>query len=835
MFNVKRLTQITMFVLAIVSSTLLGLGMESQRLIVIALVGATMGFIVTDCFNLFRMEGSLANIASIVILYLAMNSFFSVDSTGKLASVANLLVYLQTVLMFQEKTPRLNWQILILSLLQVVVGTIFSLELEAGLLFLLYFFVAGLAIVLQSVYSDAVDIERRNQTSRARLRRLRSRGADQRKGESGTRESSTTETAIALDAAKVEPLLLSDSSEIRPSAISSMFLHMVLWISVSTAFASVMFYLVPRHTSPWLGPMEVEVTSTGITKSVDLDERGIIPLSNKLIFRVGFTDASTGKPLDISSDPPYFRGLALSSLVIENGKTNWQAPHDRVSSEHYQDIPSFPTKVNQVNQRIKLEETTDPLIYGVMPFYRSTDRHRELSFCHEISALSRGGTNEPIDFSPYSYDAGTIVDENGRFCKAWPYISNKESYEQKPMSHDPPQHKWLTTMDPSRYETLVGISKQIAADHQSTGEGRIELLRRYEDYFLSPGRFKYTLDFRQIKRNDRLDPIEDFVRNHRSGHCELFASALTLMLRQQNIPARLVVGFHGAEYNSFTGDYMVHGKNAHAWVEAYLRPKDCPQEMIDNGQAGSGGAWLILDPTPFSIGNETGSVGDEAIDLARTVWDDFVLGIDADDVGANASFESPIYRFLSDLNIQWLDAQLDQQTRFVSNPSFKYVVAGILAMFAFLIWLRAVWNLRPDRGSRTGKAGGLRRLVAGAISLISPGLGVWVMEGATSASPTAFYQRMGELLEGQGLIRRSSQTHREFATEVVSHFDRHPSADLIGSTVCEITELFNEVRFGSVVLEGDLSEQIDESLTELQEAIQSSTATESEETKRDAV
>ena len=67
MFNVKRLIQITMFLLAIVSSTLLGLGMESQRLIVIAVVGATMGFIVTDLFNLFRIEGALANIASIVI------------------------------------------------------------------------------------------------------------------------------------------------------------------------------------------------------------------------------------------------------------------------------------------------------------------------------------------------------------------------------------------------------------------------------------------------------------------------------------------------------------------------------------------------------------------------------------------------------------------------------------------------------------------------------------------------------------------------------------------------------------------------------------------------
>jgi len=169
--TLKRLVQITLFALALVSSALLGMGLESSRLIVIAFIGATIGFFVTDIFKLFRIDGVLANIASIVILFLAMKDFFSEDSTGKLISVANLLVYLQTVLMFQEKTPRLNWQILVLSLLQVVVGTIFTLDLEAGMLFLVYFFVAGTAMVLQSVYTDTVDLEKRNRRTANRISR----------------------------------------------------------------------------------------------------------------------------------------------------------------------------------------------------------------------------------------------------------------------------------------------------------------------------------------------------------------------------------------------------------------------------------------------------------------------------------------------------------------------------------------------------------------------------------------------------------------------------------------------------------------------------------------
>ena len=68
MLNVKKLIQITLFVLVLISSLLLGLSLESPRLIVIAVVGATIGFVVTDMLRLFRIEGVLANIASIVIL-----------------------------------------------------------------------------------------------------------------------------------------------------------------------------------------------------------------------------------------------------------------------------------------------------------------------------------------------------------------------------------------------------------------------------------------------------------------------------------------------------------------------------------------------------------------------------------------------------------------------------------------------------------------------------------------------------------------------------------------------------------------------------------------------
>ena len=873
MTKIRRLIQSTLVVLVLISSLLLGMSMESMRMIAIGSAGAALGYLVTDWFKFFSIKGVLANIASIVILFLAMKNFFYEDGMGKLISVANLLVYLQTVLMFQEKTPRLIWQILVLSLLQVVVAAIFSLNFEAGLLFFLYFAVVGLAMVLQSIYTDAFGIQTRNRRSASRWG-LRSQSASLGFADSHSRNSSS------------EPIVFFDPPAEQGPTVRPLVFQLLMWLVVSGVFTSILFFFVPRHSTPWFGPTRVKVSSTGVSKSVDLDERGLITQSNKLVFRAEFENAKTGDPISLVNNPPYFRGLALSNLVIEDGKTNWRAPHDRVFSDVYQTIPSVNSSRSRILQKVSLEDSTDPLIYGLMPFYRSRKTPRELLFCHEISALTRCKTQETIGLAPYSYLAETLVGKNGKFLDAWPYVSNTASYQRKPMSADPPQRQWLTQMDPERYPSLVGLADHIesklvdqykdsdkdvgpeltkidmdqvrkninlAADgarelalatlpeklrrwvrtrfglpdsslrelrQQSDQLPRLLLLKEMEKHFLQPGRFKYTLDFRKVKRNDKLDPIEDFVRNHRQGHCELFASALTVMLRHKKIPARLVVGFHGAKENTLLGGYMVREKNAHAWVEAYLRPQDCTSEMFESGQAGPGGAWLRLDPTPPSPSSQDTGVGEEAIDLARTAWDEYVLGMENQSTENAAALNGPISHFLKNLDVKLWDRRFTSFSRALNSTLTKYIIGAVLLLIFFAMWLQNVLAGQAALASKTRKPGRLRRLLAGAISIIAPKLGQWVREGTVQGKSVAFYYRMTEMLEQHQFVRSPSQTHREFAGEVSAAFNSHPESGLISSTVVEVTELFNEVRFGNKDLESDLVNQIEISLSELDLALQ---------------
>ena len=67
-----------------------------------------------------------------------------------------------------------------------------------------------------------------------------------------------------------------------------------------------------------------------------------------------------------------------------------------------------------------------------------------------------------------------------------------------------------------------------------------------------------------------LDPVVDFLVNRKAGHCEYFASALTLLLRSVGIPARMVNGFKGGDWNDLAQVLYVRQKHAHSWVEAYL-------------------------------------------------------------------------------------------------------------------------------------------------------------------------------------------------------------------------------------------------------------------------
>jgi transglutaminase-like putative cysteine protease len=77
------------------------------------------------------------------------------------------------------------------------------------------------------------------------------------------------------------------------------------------------------------------------------------------------------------------------------------------------------------------------------------------------------------------------------------------------------------------------------------------------------------------------DPVDDFLFGTRRGFCEHYAAAFVVLMRSAGIPARVVTGYQGGEYNP-VGDYwLIRQADAHAWAEVWLP---------DTG-------WQRVDPT----------------------------------------------------------------------------------------------------------------------------------------------------------------------------------------------------------------------------------------------
>ena len=77
------------------------------------------------------------------------------------------------------------------------------------------------------------------------------------------------------------------------------------------------------------------------------------------------------------------------------------------------------------------------------------------------------------------------------------------------------------------------------------------------------------------------DPLSEFLFQRRSGFCEHYAAAFATLMRIAGIPARVVIGYHGGEFNRLGNYVLVRQLDAHAWAEVWLK----------------GEGWVRVDPT----------------------------------------------------------------------------------------------------------------------------------------------------------------------------------------------------------------------------------------------
>ena len=121
---------------------------------------------------------------------------------------------------------------------------------------------------------------------------------------------------------------------------------------------------------------------------------------------------------------------------------------------------------------------------------------------------------------------------------------------------------------------------QLAATwRRNAGTNDEEVLRAAGRFFQS-SHFAYTLTPGLLPREA---PLDYFLFTSHQGFCEHYAAAYSTLMRAAGIPARVVLGYQGGEFNQFGKHYSVRQSDAHAWSEVWLE----------------GRGWVREDPTGF--------------------------------------------------------------------------------------------------------------------------------------------------------------------------------------------------------------------------------------------
>ena len=166
---------------------------------------------------------------------------------------------------------------------------------------------------------------------------------------------------------------------------------------------------------------------------------------------------------------------------------------------------------------------------------------------------------------------------------------------------------------------LSGEIPLLAASIVKGAANDADRVRAVEAHLRSQGR--YTDAPPAMNTAGGRSPVEGFLLDEMSGHCEYFASGMVILVRSLGIPSRLVNGFAGGRKNEL-GDFVeLRRSDAHTWVEVHYE---------DAG-------WVRYDPTPPDLRLRAAvppSFADHLSDVASAIelwWYQRVVDFDTSD------------------------------------------------------------------------------------------------------------------------------------------------------------------------------------------------------------
>ena len=518
----------------------------------------------------------------------------------------------------------------------------------------------------------------------------------------------------------------------------------------SLAVGAVIFLLLPRYTGGYMSGLNLQPTLiSGFSDDVELGEIGEIKKSSAVVMRInveGGLDAARGA---------HWRGIALTMF---DGRRWFNGPHDpktvMPASDAWFHLDNGEVLTRRPGKTIQYTVLLEPIASTSLFFVNQADRVRG-RFNGEASSSymnQRRGTylledptgsvfNPYHNFSRMQYEARSVV-------PAPPVAALRVAGSDYPASMRE-MYLQLPKLDPR----IPELAKQIMGRANNPYDKSLAL----EVYLRS--HYGYTLD---LTGTPPSDPLAYFLFQKRAGHCEYFASAMTVMLRSVGIPARLVNGFLTGEYNDVGGDFIVRASDAHSWVEVFFPTY----------------GWLTFDPTPPAEETAPGMFArfGRYWDWFQLQWSEWIINYDfVHQVTLAQGLQHVSRDWTERLQKTFADVRRNAtnelelwQARALHTAAFlpaMFVIVAALCITALL--------LQPKVRQRL--------------------MTLWHLRVSTSAAMTPHlatiqYNEMLRLLSRRGIRKAPGQTPLEFAASL-------PDGNL-SEPVHELTAMYHAARFG---------------------------------------
>ena len=294
----------------------------------------------------------------------------------------------------------------------------------------------------------------------------------------------------------------------------------------------VLFVLFPRVQGPLWGMPQDAYASSGLTDTMSPGSLSKLSLSDAVAFRVMFS----GKPPQ--REQMYWRGPVLWNF---DGQT-WTAGGAASSKVAQLDNLSDP-----IDYTVTLEPHNKTWLFALeMPTRVSIPA----SMTSDLQLRQKSPVNARLRYDVHSQ------------------LGYRANAEEEPF-----QLRRALLLP----RGLNPRARKLAAEWRASGGSDEAVMRAALRNFSQQG-FSYTLEPPPLPG---FNAIDDFLFETRQGFCEHYASSFVFLMRAAGVPARVVTGYQGAEYNDLGNYYIVRQSDAHAWAEVWLNER----------------GWVRVDPT----------------------------------------------------------------------------------------------------------------------------------------------------------------------------------------------------------------------------------------------